>query len=1686
MRPLIIRRVLLFAAIALTSSLGIAQQQPNLEKGFHADKVYASGDIDHVNMFNGNLNLVIPIGQRYRISSALDYGFTLFYSGNNWETHYDILIGGHHIDPLTGQDVTTDQSRNWTIPYRRVNAGPGWNLSLGRLIIDVDQSTTCGCTLYQSPDGGEHQFYSTINGSNGDAAVLYTRDNTYLRMRLGPDAGHPNTAYFVDFPNGNIHEFDAAGRLIRMSDPFNDPVTNPLGNTVTVSYDGSGVPVTNADTCTGGSVTSWKIHESNRDHYIYFRSRPYYQDGAVCAADLSAFGQQRAVYRFNYDERVISRQFVGSETAAPTDIGNTTLVPLLTTITLPDGSFYQAAYDIGLRQTGTNTQGLPVYVGVSSDQPNDTAHQPNTLSNINNGLNPGSFTGHLTSLRLPTRATMRWTYHLYTFPSEEHHVTRDPPYDTAHGYRSAAAGVATRTIESEGSSVVWTYTSEGLADSVERVIAKNSVVDSVTGTKSSQYFAICRTCLREPYKPIEYGLAVDRRVTTGQGTNPVDGHYLSSTTEDSAGTILQRTYVSYEADSDGASANEILGPYDYNRRISGETTATINPDNSSTPDRATTNYSDFDGLGHYRTATTAGNFDSGNVRVETTAYNKPDSNADPTVVNSTPTSGTLVLPHGPWILNTFSSKSTTEASVTAKALFWFDTKTGFLKRQRTLASGTALSGNDTVGAYGYTLGNLTMEESYGGDQLPTTFLDGAAAEAGLDQSTPLSTMSLANAQYRLKHTYAAGSLATSRYYDVLRDTDMPFYSVDQTIDTNTGLASSSRDSAGSATTYNYDSSGRLTTLTSPGVTATTYTYTPATTSANARVDVATSPLASRIDYDDLGRVHYEWTKQPKWPDTSTWSVVETSLDVLGRKRSVSTAVASETLGTLPTFSHKTQFEYDALGRVKKVTAPDGAISETDYRGARSIVRTVRGLATGTTLPDATTTESYDRQGRLIGVDPGSGSSAAFAGYGYDVGGRLSTVGMGNQTRTFTYDNRGVLISETQPESGSTTWTYDARGHARTKKKPEQSRYDLKFFYDPAERLMRVMPRATWIYYSTSAPSPFVEGKEFVYGTENDGTNLKKGKLESSIRHNYNGTGDYRVLETYAYAGLGGRLSKKTTTVDRTDHTPAFLQKFEQGYAYDSLGEITTIDYPKCIDSTRPCGAAPWDQLTPTYNIGRLSTIPGFINKITYHANGMTNEILHANQVLDTQALDDSEMSRPKSIKFTPYAACTLPSITTPPGNVTIPRDTSTQLTVTATGASAYKWFDATAPGTPASTSQSFTTPSLTADHQYYVIAYNACGNARSDVITVTIQTCSTPTVVASPVDAPIESGSTATFSANPTGNPTSYQWYRSAGQQQIAGATASQYTTPALTETTSYYVVASNACGSATSPSVTARICNKPAISALTVAPVPYGQTAVLAPAITGTTTVHYVWFRGATGNINVLIGTDSPTLVTSPIFVTTRYWVRAFNGCGTTDGATIVVPVALSAPSNLVSSWTLTTGITLRWNPVLGADHYRVEKYADGVLSQTFTLVGVTFVDTNVIAGKTYVYRVKAFDSTEEGSSAFSAWDVATTMSFGLSSQISFTDLDQLLTAVNRIRAAAFDRTKSSPITWSNVMSAYSSPLPAQYVLVYADHLLALRGKMNEALQGAGVSPPGYSAVVASGAQITAEAWLEIQRRAQ
>src|SRR5690348_458486 len=67
----------LIAASPASAQVGLSNVHPNLTRGSGKDKVSERYEWDGINLFNGNLNLSIPLGIRYPIAGQFGYQFAL-------------------------------------------------------------------------------------------------------------------------------------------------------------------------------------------------------------------------------------------------------------------------------------------------------------------------------------------------------------------------------------------------------------------------------------------------------------------------------------------------------------------------------------------------------------------------------------------------------------------------------------------------------------------------------------------------------------------------------------------------------------------------------------------------------------------------------------------------------------------------------------------------------------------------------------------------------------------------------------------------------------------------------------------------------------------------------------------------------------------------------------------------------------------------------------------------------------------------------------------------------------------------------------------------------------------------------------------------------------------------------------------------------------------------------------------------------------------------------------------------------------------------------------------------------------------------------------------------------------------------------------------------------------------------
>lgn len=216
----------------------------------------------------------------------------------------------------------------------------------------------------------------------------------------------------------------------------------------------------------------------------------------------------------------------------------------------------------------------------------------------------------------------------------------------------------------------------------------------------------------------------------------------------------------------------------------------------------------------------------------------------------------------------------------------------------------------------------------------------------------------------------------------------------------------------------------------------------------------------------------------------------------------------------------TQYAYDPVGNLIRVTQPDGVYLEYDYDNASRLfrIRDQSGNKIEYTLDKASNitdikfsdnaatlryqqTRVYDALSRVQNIINASSNSTTLK---YDASGNLtSEIDANNQTTSQTYDGLDQFKQRTDALNGKINYTYDAQGKLTSVKDPRNNTTSYKYnaFGDLVEQ---------------ASPDT--------------------GKT------------------TFTYDAAGNRL----TSVDARNIT--------QNYSYDSLGRLTSIQYPDAAEN----------------------------------------------------------------------------------------------------------------------------------------------------------------------------------------------------------------------------------------------------------------------------------------------------------------------------------------------------------------------------------------------------------------------------------------------------------------------------------------------------------------------------------------
>ena len=580
-----------------------------------------------------------------------------------------------------------------------------------------------------------------------------------------------------------------------------------------------------------------------------------------------------------------------------------------------------------------------------------------------------------------------------------------------------------------------------------------------------------------------------------------------------------------------------------------------------------------------------------------------------------------------------------------------------------------------------------------------------------------------------------------------------------------------------------------------------------------------------------------------------------------------------------------------------------------------------------------------------------------------------------------------MTSEEHPENGTTTYTYDARGHVIKKVTPIAT---LTTTYDAAERV------------TTVSQTGVGELQKFTY----DGAGALNGRMSTATRHNrHAGASLVTVKETFVYGGGGGRLSAKTTAIS---DGPSFTEN----YTYNELAALETVVYPTCTG----CSAfsPPSRTVTNVYTAGLLTEVTGYTNAIRYHPNGLVATLRHRNAngtdgPLFTQTIDAStRMARPSSTSVTEYCDGFEIEVQPPPQK-TVTAGAPANISVAAPGATSYEWYILGSTEKLPNENGPMLNYVVHTTTSFWARVSNGTCTVDSSVSTVNAQICVAPD---SAITAPASVGPAAQATATAAGVG-AYSWTIENGTI-VSGQNARTVTFRASCSgavTLRVRVVAN--CGQDVTGAANIPV-SVPVVSvSASPASIAQGSSSTLTVNVTGGPWT-VIW---SDGYVQTGVTTSASRPPSTPT-QTTAYSVTHLNGCSGAYGSATIMVVP-PPPVGVVAARS-GNGIQLTWSTPPGAnvDFFLIDRCASSCVGSDVGWAAIgsapasPFFDTNVVASRAYVYRVRAAGAGTP--SPPSAADFATSFVFtndpivpGVT-MLKVVHLADLRAAVNALRTAA------------------------------------------------------------------------------
>ncbi|MFJ7988805.1 LamG-like jellyroll fold domain-containing protein [Streptomyces sp. NPDC096351] len=488
--------------------------------------------------------------------------------------------------------------------------------------------------------------------------------------------------------------------------------------------------------------------------------------------------------------------------------------------------------------------------------------------------------------------------------------------------------------------------------------------------------------------------------------------------------------------------------------------------------------------------------------------------------------------------------------------------------------------------YGYTqLGDLASVTEPGGgttrytydtngDQLSATRPNGAREETTWDYlERPVTSTDIVRQPTQRAYTsineYNAPGGELSRTVSATGVTESYKYnSVGEVVETT--------DSAGNVSTFTYDMDGQVLTSKDPDGTSTRNSYDGfgqllSTSDVDAQGNVLRT---SSSTYDRMGNpvTLTDYRGHTKTFTYDATGVVTKLVEPVSATESITTTYGYDQAGNLTRFTdgrgNAFITTYNTWGMPESTVEPSTPSHPNLADRTFTAVYDAAGRAKEMRSPGGVTVSyEYDVKSRLV-RQAGTGAEAATVDhtYDYDADDRITAVaGAGDTKNTFTYDDRGLLLTASGPSgSSSFAWNGDGAMTSRTDASGAST-----YGYDTAGRLKTVNDGAT----GTTAT--------YAYGVNNEVKSIDYGTGKSKRSFGYDSlqrltsdkltspTGKELASTTYGWDANDNETSKITTGVTgATSNTYTYdwadrLASWNNGttteaYGYDASGNRTRV------------------------------------------------------------------------------------------------------------------------------------------------------------------------------------------------------------------------------------------------------------------------------------------------------------------------------------------------------------------------------------------------------------------------------------------------------------------------------------------------------------------------------------------------